>query len=44
MIGNDDNFKTIITAPVAEGQRQAYIYLNPGWGGRSVVVTGYAQY
>ena len=44
MVSNTNNFKTIITTPVAEGQRQAYIYLNPGWGGRSVVVTGYAQY
>ena len=45
MYSNASRYETIITSPVAVGQRQAYIFLNPGWGeGRSVVVTGYAQY
>ena len=39
------NFQSIITEPVKGFyQRQGYVYLNPGWGGRSVVVSGYKYY
>lgn len=39
------NYKSIQT-DVVKGfyQRQGYVYLNPGWGGRSVVVSGYKYY
>lgn len=39
------NFKSIQTDSVKGFyQRQGYVYLNPGWGGRSVVVSGYKYY
>lgn len=40
-----ENFKSIITDAVKGFySRQGYVYLNPGWGGRSVVVSGYKYY
>ena len=45
MVSDSSNFKSIITDPVKGFyQRQGYVYLNPGWGGRSVVVSGYKYY
>ena len=39
------NFKSIITDPVKGFyQRQGLVYLNPGWGKRTVVVSGYRYY
>lgn len=40
-----DNFKSIQTDTVKGFyQRQGFVYINPGWGGRSVVVSGYKYY
>ena len=40
-----ENFKSIITDSVKGFySRQGYVFLNPGWGGRSVVVSGYKYY
>lgn len=45
MVSNSGNFSTINTDPkTGFYQREAYIYLNPGWGGRSVPVAGYYYY
>ncbi|MBO4703824.1 MAG: hypothetical protein J5617_03255 [Bacilli bacterium] len=45
MVSNQSNFKSIITDPVKGFyQRQGYVYINPGWGDRSVVVSGYKYY
>lgn len=46
MQSNTNHYESIITAPMTGFySRQAYIFLNPGWGdGRSVVVSGYLYY
>ena len=49
MVSNTNHFESIITeVPLGGGdfyERQAYIYMHPGWGdGRSVVVSGYKYY
>ena len=50
MVSNVENFESIIADPPMGGgsdfyERQAYIYMHPGWGdGRSVVVSGYKYY
>ena len=45
MVSGDNNFTYIQTDPVKGFyQRQGYVYINPGWGKRSVVVTGYIYY
>lgn len=45
MVGNVSKYESIITEP-ASGfyERQAYIYLNMGWGTRSIIVSGYKYY
>ena len=50
MVSNGSNFESIITQVPLGGaadfyERQAYVYMYPGWGdGRSVVVSGYKYY
>ena len=50
MVSNTSHFESIITEePLGGGkgfyERQAYVYMHPGWGdGRSVVVSGYKYY
>lgn len=45
MVTNSENYKSIITDPVKGFyQRQGYVHINPGWGKRSVVVSGYRYY
>ena len=50
MVSNTSHFESIITEePLGGGkgfyERQAYVYMYPGWGdGRSVVVSGYKYY
>ena len=45
MVTNSDKYKSIITDPIKGFyQRQGYVHLNPGWGARSVVVSGYRYY
>ena len=42
---NKNNYTSIITDAVKGFyQRQGYVHLNPGWGDRSVVVSGYKYY
>ena len=49
MVSNTAHFESIITEEPLGGadfyERQAYVYMHPGWGdGRSVVVSGYKYY
>ena len=45
MVSNSSNYTSIITDPVKGFyERQGYVHINPGWGDRSVVVTGYKYY
>ena len=49
MVSNTQHFESIITEIPLGGadfyERQAYVYMHPGWGdGRSVVVSGYKYY
>lgn len=49
MVSNTEHFEIIITETPLGGadfyERQAYVYMHPGWGdGRSVVVSGYKYY
>lgn len=45
MVSNSNNYTSIITDPVKGFyERQGYVHINPGWGDRSVVVTGYKYY
>ena len=49
MVSNTSHFESIITEEPLGGadfyERQAYVYMHPGWGdGRSVVVSGYKYY
>ena len=50
MVSNTEHFESIITQVPLGGaadfyERQAYVYMHPGWGdGRSVVVSGYKYY
>ena len=49
MVSNTSHFESIITEVPLGGadfyERQAYVYMHPGWGdGRSVVVSGYKYY
>ena len=49
MVSNTENFESIIAEVPLGGadfyERQAYVYMHPGWGdGRSVVVSGYKYY
>ena len=50
LISNTSHFESIITEVPLGGaadfyERQAYVYMHPGWGdGRSVVVSGYKYY
>ena len=46
MVSNTDRFESIITDYLGGFyERQAYIFMHPGWGdGRSVVVSGYKYY
>lgn len=46
MVSNVSNYDSIITSEISGGfySRQAYIYLNMGWGNRSIIVNGYKYY
>lgn len=45
MVSNSGNYQSIICSSITGFyQYQAYIYLNPGWGGRSAIVSGYYYY